>query len=299
MIDRKIITLLTLVNVGNYTQTAKVLSLTQPAVTNHIKQLEEEFGIKIFYKNKRELKLTLEGEILIEYAKKAVSLSDKAQRAIDDHKKSIKRFTVGITQTLGEYLISPIFARYCNEHPDVHINIITDNAKNIYNKLSTYELDWAIVEDSIPNKDYTSILLDTDYLCLVVSPKHKFANRKSVELYELKQERFILRSRNAGTRLLFENHLLRHSENIRNFNIIIEIDNITAIKELVASNLGVTIMSYSACRDEEAAGKLLVVPIKNFNMVREINMVYHKDFKHTEILKDIRQIYAQSKSTGA
>ena len=63
MIDPKIRTLLALVECGNYTKTAKQLSLTQPAITHHIKLLEEEFGIKIFYKNRRQLVPTPEGEI--------------------------------------------------------------------------------------------------------------------------------------------------------------------------------------------------------------------------------------------
>lgn len=293
MIDRKVMTLLTLAQVGNYTKTGKVLALTQPAVSNHIKQLEEEFGIDIFYKNKRDLTPTPEGKILIEYAKKAMALSDKTRLAIEDHKKSIRRFTVGITTTVGAYLVSPVFARYCNENPGVHINIINGNKEKLYTMLESYELDWAIMEDSIPKPNYTSLLLDTDYLCLVVSPKHKFARQDSITLQELKQEKFILRSRNAGTRVLFENHLLSNSEDIENFNIVIEIDNITAIKELVASNLGVTIISYSACRDDEASGKLVVVPIENLSMMRQIHIVYNNDFPHAEIFKDIREIYGE------
>lgn len=62
MIDPKLMTLLTLANIGNYTKTAKVLSLTQPAVSYHIRLLEEEFGIQIFYRGEKELKTTVEGE---------------------------------------------------------------------------------------------------------------------------------------------------------------------------------------------------------------------------------------------
>lgn len=100
-----------------------------------------------------------------------------------------------------------------------------------------------------------------------------------------------MRSSNTGTRTLFENHLLSHSENIKNFNIIIEVDNITTIKEFVASNLGVTIMAHSACKTEEAAGDLVIVPIQELNMTREINSVFNNDFGHIEVLEEIRNIY--------
>lgn len=291
MIDPKIKTLLTLINIGSYTKTAKILNLTQPAVSHHIKLLEEEFGIKIFYKDRKTLKPTPEGEILIKYAKRASALSTNVRLDLEACKKSMRRITIGITPTAEGNLVSQIFTTYCNEHPNIHINIITDTINNIYNLLKSYELDLAIVEGNIPDSSYTSILLDTDYLCLAVSPKHRFAKRKSVSLHELKSENFILRSQKAGTRLLFENHLLSHSENIKNFNVTIELDNVATIKELVASNLGVTIIAHSAVKDEETSGKLIIVPIENMNMIREINIVHLSDFQHMEILDDIRRVY--------
>ncbi len=298
MIDDKIKTLLTLVSVGNYTKTAKILSLTQPAVSNRIKRLEEEYGIKIFYSNKKTLKTTPEGELLVQYARKIQALTDNLKQDIEDYRHSLNSFKVGITTTLGEYLVSQIFAPYCKEHPNARINIITKDIKTIYDILRSYELDWAIVEGNIASSDFTTLLLDTDYLCLAVSPRHRFASRKSVSLHELKKEKLILRTKNTGTRTLFENHLLRHFENIRNFNIMIEIDNITTIKELVASNVGVTIIAHSAIRNEVDSGSLVVVPIDNLNMIREINIVYNNDFQHTEVLKDIRDIYTKSGRTS-
>ena len=291
MIDTKAKTLATLVQVGSYTQTAKLLSLTQPAVSHQIKQLEQKFNIKIFYRDKRPITLTPEGEVLLKYANRLLAINSRIAKAIEDVKKSVNSFTVGITATVGEYMFSQLIVSYCNDHPDVHINIITDNIKNIYNKLLSYELDWAIVEGQIKNESFTSVLLDTDYLCLVASPLNPLASRGSVTLQELKNEKFILRSPDADTRSLFENTLIRNKESIGNFNVIIEIDNISTIKELVAANLGVTVMAHSACREEEASGKLVVIPVENFTPVREINVIYHKTFEHSYIIDEIRRSY--------
>jgi DNA-binding transcriptional LysR family regulator len=292
MIDTKIKTLLTLAHIGNYTKTAEALYLTQPAISHHIRLLEKEYGIKIFYTNKKKLKATPEGEILIEYARKVMALSERARQAVEDSQRAIQRFSIGITVTLaGEYFVSQVFASYFKEHPEIHINIVVNTAKKIYNMLNSYEIDWAIVEGDIPSTDFTSILLDNDYLCLAVSPKHRFAKRKNVSLSELKKEKLILRSPKSGTRQLFEDYLLTHSENIKDFNIIIEIDDNTTIKELVASNLGITIIAHSVCKNEEAAGKLVTIPIDNKKMTRAINIVCNSNFRHTDILEDIRNLY--------
>ena len=89
----------------------------------------------------------------------------------------------------------------------------------------------------------------------------------------------------------FDSYLLNHGENIRNFNVMMELDNLATIKELVSLNLGVSIVSRSACREDEKAGRLVVVPFEDARMTREINLVYHKDFDHPEVLEDLRHIY--------
>lgn len=291
MIDNKTRTLLTLVSAGSYTKAAQILSLTQPAVSHHIRQLEEEFGIQIFYKDKKELKLTPEGAILVKYARRTMAIYNNCKQAIEDSRTRIRHFVVDITPTAGEYLVPQVIATYCLQNPEVHINIFTDTIKNIYDRLKSYESDIAIVDGKINDPNLISVLLDTDYLCLAVSPKHRLAGRSSVSLQELREENFILRSRSAGTRRLFESYLQNHGANIKDFNIMIEIDNIATIKELIASDLGISVISHSACREDEQSGRLAVVPIENSSMIREINMVYHKDFTHTEILEDFRRIF--------
>lgn len=293
MLDNKLRTLLTLLSVGSYTKTADALHLTQPAVSHQIKQLEQEYGIQIFRKGKKGLNPTPEGEILIKYARRVQALDQGVRQELEDSRRHLRRLSVGITTTLGEYLVSQIFVDYCNEHPEVSINIYSDSLNHLHTMLSLYQLDLIIVEGAIQSESYVNVLLDTDFLCLAVSPQHPFATRTAVTLQELKRERFILRTQSAGTRTLFEEALLRQGENIRDFNIVIETDNITTIKELVSAGLGVTVMAHSACRQEERAGKLSLVPVENMNMPREINIVHRKDFEHAEILRDILAIYAR------
>lgn len=267
--------------------------MTQPAITNHVKLLEKEYGIKIFIRNNKELKATPEGEILIKYARRMMSIDNNAKQAIEDGKRQLKHLSIGITQTAGENLMPQVIAMYCDEHPNIRINICTDTIKNLYNKMKSYEIDLAVVEGIFPGGDFKTVLLDTDYLCLIVSPHHRFAKRQSVYLQELKEEKMILRSKTAGTRMLFDNYLLSNSESIRNFNVVMELDNVTMIKDLVAMNMGVSIIAHSACKEELQQGKLVIVPVENAKMTREINLVYQKDFSHTEILEDLRAIYAK------
>lgn len=291
MVDTKVRTLLTVVEQGSYTRAAELLNLTQPAVSHHIRQLEDEFGIKLFQKNRKALVPTAEGDILIKYARRITAIDATARQAIEDYRAQATHLTIGTTHTVGENLVSQVLALYCNEYPLTHINIVTDSINSIYNKLGQYELDLAIVEGVLPDSRFKSVLLDTDYLCLIVSPQHKFARRPTILLSELKKEKLILRPAMAGTRMLFENFLMSHSESIKNFNVMMELDNISMIKNLVAMNLGVSVIAHSAIREEEREGRLVVVPIENAKMTRDINMVYQPDFSHTALLDELRRIY--------
>lgn len=207
MFDAKIETLLEVISAGSYTRAAQRLSLTQPAVSHHMRQLEQEFGIHIFYKDKKELRLTPEGEILVKYARRALAVYRNARQAIEDSRICMSHIGVGITHTVGESCVPQVLAEYCNQTPGVHINIVTDTIKNLYDMMRSYELDVAIVDGQFPASGYTEVLLDTDYLCLVVSPIHPLARRASVAIGALQGERFIMRPKGAGTRSMFESYL--------------------------------------------------------------------------------------------
>lgn len=291
MIDPKMRSLIWVVEEGGYTRAARALHLTQPAVSHHIRQLEAEYGLAIFRTDRKELLLTPEGEVLVKYARRALALERAARQAIEDSRRSLQRLTVGLTPTAGEYLMPQVLALYSQEHPETHINIITDSINNLYSRMDAYELDLAVVEGALPGGKFCSVLLDTDYLCLIVSPQHPFARRQSVRTAELKAERMVMRTAKAGTRALFDSYLQSQGESVQNFNVVMELDNVTMIKELVGQNLGVSIIAKSACRAEERAGQLVAVPIENASMSRNIHLIYHGDMKHPEVLEALRGLY--------
>ena len=147
-----------------------MLSLTQPAVSQHIRGLEQEYGIKIFLKGTKGMVLTPEGKILEKYARREKALYSNLLNDFEAYRNGVNRFVIGITPSAEENIVPRVIATYCNQYPDTKITILTDTIQNITNKLKAYEVDIAIVEGHIPDKGLSSILLDTDYLCLIVSP---------------------------------------------------------------------------------------------------------------------------------
>ena len=289
--DNKIFTLLTVYETKSYTKAAKKLCLTQPAVSQHIKQLETEFNIKIFNRTDHELKPTPEGEILIKYGERIQAMYQKISRAIEDERQHRVSITIGLTPTAELNIITSVFFKLFKEQNSIKLTVITDTIYELTKKLQNYEIDLAIVDGRICDQSLNSILLDYDSLVLATSTSSELANKKLITLDDLTKEKLILRLPGSGTRNLFEASLQSQNKSISDFNIILEVDNVATIKELVQHNLGVSILARSTCLEEIKDKRICVIPVSGLSMNREINIVCNKDFEHPELLEKIKRIY--------
>ena len=115
-----------------------------------------------------------------------------------------------------------------------------------------------------------------------------------VTINELKKEKMILRLPDSNTRNLFVSSLESQNMSIDDFNVVLEVNNIATIKDLVRRGFGVSVLAKSACQDELKKKKIAVLPIENLSMMRENNIVYLKNFQHTDMLRDIMKSYSHS-----
>ena len=239
------------------------------------------------------LKLTPEGEIAVKYARRIENLYQNLEQALLDEKKNLTRLSVGVTHTSESNIIVEVLAKYSSLAENCKITILSDTINNLYYKLKTFELDIAIVEGKIVDSNLNKVLLDTDSLILAVSKDHPLSQKSIVTLEELKKQKLILRLPDSATRNLFASHLESNNQTLDEFNVILEVDNVATIKDLVRRNFGVSILPRSTFASELRKGKMAGLPIENLSMTREINIVYHRDFAHTDILQEITKIYYQ------
>ena len=136
-------------------------------------------------------------------------------------------------------------------------------------------------------------MLDTDYLVCVMANRNPLAKQSMGTVEELKKERMILRLPDSDTRNLFVSNLESMGLDIEDFDVMLEVDNIATIKDLVRKEMGVSILARSACMDELRKGKLTALPIEDLSMVRQTNLLYLRDFEHTEILRDLTKLYGE------
>lgn len=294
MLGTKLQTLLAVAEYKNFTRAAEELNMTQPAVSHHIKQLEQEVNAPLFIRNKSGLKLTPQGEIVVKYARRMNALNSKMYSELQNAERHLSLLRIGITHTSESNFTAAALAKYSNQKGKLKIILFTDTINILYDMLENYEIDLAIVDGAYNDSRFSSMLLDTDYLTCVMSVDNPLAKKGVVTLAELKKQKMILRTPASATRTLFESALESNNETIQSFDVTLEVDNIATIKDLIRKDLGVSILPRSACLDELKKKKIAALPIENLSMVRETKIIYNKDFSHTEILNEIIKIYTSN-----
>ena len=293
MIDRKVASFLAVAELKNFTKAAERLNLTQPAVSQHVSQLEKELGVTLFHRGKGAIRLTEAGETTARFARRLNTLYSRLKTSLADQDKSLTRLRIGITHTAESNIVAEGLAEYSIRNPGIVITIVTDSIKNLYDRLDNYDLDMAIVEGAGSVPEFGFILLDTDYLVCAMSNEHPLAKKPMVTLADLIRERMILRLSESATVNLFISSLESINRSIDEFNVILEVDNIATIKDLIRKNLGISILPKSTCMDEVSKGKMTISPIENMSMIRETKIVYQKDFSHPRVLQELTSLYAK------
>ncbi|MCI6013900.1 MAG: LysR family transcriptional regulator [Coprobacillus sp.] len=291
MLDIRFKTLLSVIEEKNFSKAAEKLSLTQPAVSHHINQLEAEYGVKIISRGKREISLTPEGELIANYAKRMAALESKLLYELKNIDTAAKKIRIGVTHTAESNMFTEIVGYYSLNNPNISIIIITDTTSNLYKMVENYELDLAYVDGMIEDSSLKFFPVDKDDLVCVLSINNPLVSKKSVTLEELKKERLILRLQTSTTRKIFEASLEYNNDSIKNYNVVLEVDNIATIKDLIRKDFGISVLAKSACMDEVNKKKLAILPIEKLQMIRQNYIIYNVYFNHVEIIKDIISIY--------
>lgn len=291
LIDQKLISFMKIVDTNSFTKAADALALTQPAVSQHIHNLEEELGVKLFIRSHNQLRLTANGEIVDKYARRLLAISNNLTQSLKDEKENVSSLTVGITHSVESSQIVEALAEYSNQSKGLTIKVVTDTVENLHKMIRNYELDFLIINGKLKDSKLNYMTMDTDCLVLAVSPTHRLASQNTVTLGELKKEKLILRLPTSNTISLFDQALNQNNLSVSDFDVVLEMDNIATIKDLIRQNFGVSVLSKSACMDEIRKGKLIGLPIENLSLIRDINIIYPKDYENLQIIQDIVELY--------
>lgn len=293
MIDFRHETFLTLCSCNSFTKAAELLHITQPAVSQHIKHLEEFYGCKLFDTTNRKIRLTHQGKLLKEFTMTIFSDLKHFKENISSVSTDTMQFSFGATLSVGEYVMPEILSRLLIEYPEMKIHMSVANTQVLLERLNKGELDFIVVEGLFDKSEYDSTLFSLERFIPVCSPQSEFAN-KEVSFQEITRSRLILRERGSGTREIFEYILHKNNYSLHAFDKVIEIGNMAAIKKIVSNGLGITFMFEMAAKSEIEDGSLSIINIPGFYEQREFNFVLLKDSFFRERYMKIYELLKQT-----
>ncbi len=272
MLNSKLETFLILCKLQSFSKTADYLHITQPAVSQHIKFLEEYYNGKLFNYSGRRFSLTKRGEMLYNFTASMFADSEHIRKVLSSGSFENPSVSFGATRTIGEYVMPPLIARLLNLYPDAKLKMLVDNTEELFLKMRDGEVDFLVIEGYFKKTDFDVELFSTEKFVGLCAPDSHLAG-KDVSLEELCGERLILRENGSGTRDILSHMLAEHNMSIESFAGACEISNMRAIKELVTAGAGITFMYRTAAAEELASGRMSAIRLPGIEMEHEFNFV--------------------------
>ena len=269
MLDYRIDTFLTLCEQMNYRKTAEMLHISQPAVTQQIHYLENQYGRKLFQYENRRLVKTEAAAILEQYARAAKLQQQDLLQKLES--SPIHTLRVGATKTIGDYYLKADIRRYL-QSPENALTLLVDNTEHLLHLLEENELDFAVVEGFFDKTRFDNILLRREPFVGICRKDHPFAGQE-VTIEELLKETIIHREAGSGTRAILEQELRGYNESLQRFQRHICISSFNIILDLVKQGFGVSFV-YNILADSDP--ELAKFSIRGESVVREFNIVYLK-----------------------
>ena len=265
-------TFIKLCEVKNFTKTAELLNMSQPTVSLHIKNLENEFQTQLFHRIRKQLSLTLSGEILLDRAKQISKLYDQAKQRILDHHEMIQgELKIGATFTIGEYILPAILRELKQQYPTLSLQIIIGNTEKIVQAIKLLQVDIGLIEGATNEKEIIIESFMRDELVIVSAKEHPIAAHHSPTIEALQNETWVMRENGSGT-----GDYLRHLLHTNGLQIAssVTISSTQGIKEAVIQNLGLSLLSIHTIKRELALGILHKLDIKGHSFTRTLSTIY-------------------------
>ncbi len=254
----------------NFTQAARRLCITQPAVTAQIKAFEDQLKLKLFKKRGRKIYSTTESELLYEYARKVFETEEAfeaAVAALHGLKKGILR--LGAAKTYARYLLPSLISKFLQDYPDIQIKVAEGSSRDLIGSLLEFENDLAIIVKTEDVREIRFIPFFRTELVLIMAPKHRLVRQAKVCIADLCREKIIMKEPGSATRKLVDDLFDRHRSRP---DVLMETSNSEFIKQLVEQGKGISFLSRESVRAELSERRLATKPITDGQIYMEANI---------------------------
>ncbi|WP_096439284.1 selenium metabolism-associated LysR family transcriptional regulator [Alteribacter populi] len=289
-------TFLSVAEKKSFSETAKLLFLSQPTITSQIKSLEKHLNTSLFERSTKQVELTKSGELLYKYAKEIIKISESAEKEIVKlHGEIQGRLIIACSLTVGENVLPRLLGSFKKNYPLIDLSVDITNTNQILQKIKDHVLDLGLIEAPVEDPQLVLEPFMEDELVLIAKPGFFEKEKMNVSIEELVKLPLVLREKGSGTRTVMAQHLISGGLNPAHLNIVFELGSTEAIKSAVENGLGVSIISKSAIKKELRLQSLKAYSIKNILLSRHFYIVYHRDTVLKQTVEPFIQLIKDSK----
>jgi len=263
----------TVVSERSFSRAAEKLFRTQPAVSLAIQRLENELGDKLIDRAAKELVPTDTGRTVLDFARRFRNLENELAGALAELRdKSAGRLVIGANESSTLYLL-PHIQRYRAKFPKIKVQVRRSQSSRIPVELLEGDLELGVASYDPGDDRLATQVIYADALAFIVSPRHRFARRRSVSIAELGEETFVAHNVVSPYREVVLREFRRHKVPLR---MDVEMPTLETIRRLVASGEGVAFLPRMAVRQDVESGALREIHVKELHVERKVRLLYAK-----------------------
>ncbi|MCR5100204.1 MAG: LysR family transcriptional regulator [Butyrivibrio sp.] len=257
----------------NTTKAAKILNMTQPAVSLAIKELEQYYGVKLFDRIGRRLQITDAGQNFLQYAIHISDLFKDMETGLRDwDSKGILR--VGASITIGSQFMPDYVKTFSKMYPDIDIRVTIEQSDSLEKKLLSNDLDFALIEGLSHDSNIVSKAYMEDHLSIICSSGKGWKQGQTISKEEFSNQHFLLREPGSGTREVFEHAIERAGIQV---TPSWESTSTNALINAVIKDLGISVLPYRMILSALDQGLIYTVNVEDLEFKRSFYILHHKD----------------------
>ena len=272
MTIRQLEVFLAIAHAQSFSRAAERIHLSQPTLSEHMKELEEELGVPLFVRHSRSVSLTESGRVFEDYATRVVATLAAGRQAIAEL-DGLKRgsLVVGASTTPGTYVLPARIAKFRDEYPGITVALRIANSRAVEELVRDGEVDLAVIGGHVLGPSERCVAAGIlDELQLIVPPNHPVKDA-SLSPARLARERLLIREEGSATRQATERALREAGVT---FRPAMELDHTETIKRAVMAGLGVAFVSRYAVEDEVRSGRLRALPVQRMKIRRHFHVIH-------------------------
>ncbi len=260
----------------NFSEAARRLYLSQPAVSLQIGNLERRLGLELFHRNGRNIHLSEAGKILLPLAQEALHQMKRIEETMEGLKGVMMgELIIACSTTVGKYILPRLVAGFRGRYPHVRVTVNVMSRRAAIEWLLGGRAEIAVVSTrpTQPDLEYAAFL--EDHVVLLVPANHPWADGRTVTPADLLTQPFILREPSAGTHEVVSEGLRAHGLSIEQLQAVLTLGNTEAIEMAVEEGIGIAFVSRMAAQRGIQLGRVVEVPVAGMTLKRNIYMLQH------------------------